>query len=349
MPVTINARRLGRLLELTGKHMADESTESLNGIRLDVDATHLHLVASDRYTIAAARYRLGSDHDGTPLAHTIPSDFVQPLTAWLDAQQGHSYIEISTNTGRLVFAGPHSEMRVPVTDGTEYVDWRRILHTAAHNPAVPAPYTGLSSSLLGKWAVHEGRIRMRVVDTDKPVMIFAEDFVGAHMPLRFTGTTNSANDTFEDALSAWGWAEAPGEPVDLATAPPVDVPARRYDVTKDVGETEKNLLRQTLASTSDLVDADIDDRAAIVAHAQVGVHAWMAYRYLNALYAADPRRAAEVVTDVADQLDSGEIGEWAWDAATAAGHDPDAWHKEREAAKAKQTETARTHHGCEDD
>jgi hypothetical protein len=63
----------------------------------------------------------------------------------------------------------------------------------------------------------------------------------------------------------------------------------------------------------------------------------MAFRYLDALYQVDPRAAQEVVKDTAEQLDSGEICEWAWDAAEEAGHKPKQWRDDYEKALAEQT------------
>jgi hypothetical protein len=61
-----------------------------------------------------------------------------------------------------------------------------------------------------------------------------------------------------------------------------------------------------------------------------GSYAWSAYRLLQALKKADPDLAEATVLDLNEQLESGEIGEWAWSEAEAAGHNPQKWHDDYE-------------------
>jgi hypothetical protein len=92
-----------------------------------------------------------------------------------------------------------------------------------------------------------------------------------------------------------------------------------------------------LRSTSNSFDVEYfgEDREALYAYIRAGVADWMAYRYLDALYRVDPRAARAVVQDTADELDSGEIGEFAWEAAEKAGHKPKQWQDDYEAAVQK--------------
>jgi hypothetical protein len=71
---------------------------------------------------------------------------------------------------------------------------------------------------------------------------------------------------------------------------------------------------------------------------QSGVYAWSAYRILQALKKADPDLAETTVRELNEQLESGEIGEWAWDEAEAAGHTPQQWQDEDEARQKKLAE-----------
>jgi len=104
----------------------------------------------------------------------------------------------------------------------------------------------------------------------------------------------------------------------------------------------EELLRQTLAATEGLFNAPSDDPGALAAYALSGVHAWSAHRFLTALMKADPDLAADTAADLAEQLDSGEIGEWAWDAAVEAGHDPQQWADARAQARAEKPRTTNT-------
>ena len=111
----------------------------------------------------------------------------------------------------------------------------------------------------------------------------------------------------------------------------------RFEAPRDIRETAANLLRGVLDSTSKAFDCDFDgDRDAWYAHIRSGVSDWMAYRFLDALHQVDPRAAQQVVNDTAEQLDSGELGEWAWDMAEESGFEPKKWNEEQEARVAKQ-------------
>ena len=112
------------------------------------------------------------------------------------------------------------------------------------------------------------------------------------------------------------------------------------------------MLRQTLRSTSEMFGAEMDTakgRAAFNAWVHSGIYAWSAYRILQALKKADPDLAEATVRDLNEQLESGEIGEWAWDESEQAGHNPQQWHddyeahlKKRAEEKAAQAEAAAT-------
>lgn len=338
MTVTINAHQLGRLIDKTITHIGSEDTEPLHGIRLDVDSTFLYAVASDRYTLAVARYRLNDDEQGgEPFARLIPADYLRSLREWISTQIGHACITISTDENRLVFTSPHTELRIAVSPSLMFPDWRGLLRTMAEQTVDGEPFPALRSGFMQRWA-HAGDIlRVRVTADLKAVLVFGEDFIGAQMPSRYAGVGPVKEETFEQASELWRWTLAAGERgVDMATDMPEADPGSRYECTKDVRETGESLLQEVLRSTRDVTDADYDDdRDLWLAHIRIGVANWMAYRYLDALYQADPRKAATVVADVAEQLDSGEIGEWAWDTAEESGYDPQKWHDDYENAVAE--------------
>jgi hypothetical protein len=103
-----------------------------------------------------------------------------------------------------------------------------------------------------------------------------------------------------------------------------------------VAELAEQMLRQTLRSTTEMFGADFDTeqgRGAFNAWVHSGIYAWSSFRLLEALKKADPDLAEETVRDLNEQLESGEIGEWAWDAAEEAGHNPQQWHDDYEAHK----------------
>lgn len=338
MSVTINAHQLKLLLDQTADHMGHEGIEQLHGIRLDVDSQYLYAVATDRYTLAAARYRLNhGDQNQEPWARLIPGDIVPALRQWIDTMKGAEYITISTAKDRLVFDGPLADLTVATNTALEYPDWRGLLRTIAAQTIDGEPFPALNTDFLPRWAAIRQSLRTRVTADQKAVLFFGRDFIGAQMPSRGGGLGPSEDQTFENAHSLWSWTLAAGATdVDMASLPQPQ--PCHWEVTRDVQETAANLLRGVLDSTSNAFNADSfdGDHDAWYAHIRAGVADWAAYRYLDALHQVDPRAALAVVADTAEQLDSGELGEWAWDMAEQAGHNPQKWQDEQQARVAKQ-------------
>lgn len=339
MSVTINAHQLKLLLDQTADHMGHDGFEPLHGIRLDVDSQYLYAVATDRYTIAAARYRLGnSDQNQESWARLIPGDIVPALREWIESMKGATYITISTtDEARLVFEEALSEFRVAVTLSLEFPDWRGLLRTIAAQTVEGEPFPALNTDFLPRWSAIRQSLRIRVTADRKAVLFFGENFIGAQMPSNGGSIGPAKEQTFEAAHDLWLWTLAAGATdVDMASLPQPE--PSNWEATKSVEETAANLLRGVLDSTSNAFDTNYfdGDRDAWYAHIRAGVADWMAYRYLDALHQVDPRAAQQVVNDTADELDSGELGEWAWDMAEQAGHNPKKWQEDHEARVAKQ-------------
>lgn len=337
LSVTINAHQLKLLLDQTVDHMGHENVEPLHGIRLDVDSQYLYAVASDRYTIAAARYRLAdSDQNQEPWARLIPGDIVPALREWIDTMKGAEYVTISTAKDRLVFDGPLADLTVATNAALEYPDWRGLLRGIAAQTVEGEPFPALNTDYLPRWAAIRQSLRTRVTADRKAVLFLGENFIGAQMPTNGGSIGPAKEQTFESAQSLWLWTLAAGaKDIDMASLPEPE--PSRFEATRDIRETAANLLRGVLDSTSNVFDTDYDgDRDAWFAHIRSGVSDWMAYRFLDALHQVDPRAAQAVVNDTADQLDSGELGEWAWDIAEESGFNPKKWNDDHEARVAKQ-------------
>lgn len=337
MSVTINAHQLLRLIDQTRNHIGRERNEQLHGIRLDVDSRYLYAVASDAYTLAVARYSLSQGDEGQePFARTIPATYLQPLREWASALPGAEWVAISTAQDRLVFEGAQTDFGFAVSLGLEFPDWRGILRKAVDQTVEGELFPALNSGLLQRFGDTEDVLRVRFTASEKPAVLFGVDFIGAQMPIRQTEHAPIEQASFADAYNSWYWTLAAGSKDADMTAMPTDE-RPRYEVTTDVLETTEGLLRGVLRSTSNSFDTSSfdEDREAMYAHIRAGVADWMAYRYLDALYRVDPRAAKAVVTDTADELDSGEIGEFAWEAAEAGGHSPKQWQDDYEAAMQK--------------
>lgn len=340
MSVTINAHQLKLLLDQTVDHIGSEHIEALHGIRLDVDAHYLYAVATDRYSLAVARYALNhADEDQTPWAVTVPGDFVPSLRQWINSLKGAAYITISTANDRLVFDGPLTGLNTAINAGIEFLDWRGLLRNMIENSVDSEPFPALNSKMLANFNA-ANMLRVRLTGNEKPVLLFGQDFIGAQMPARYAGIYPAKDETFATAHQAWSWTLSAGSTDANTDGPAYQEERSRYEVTTDTRETGEALLRQTLQSGWDMHGKSRTAPDEFHAHVAAAVNGWMAFRYLDALHNVDPRAAAGIVAEVAEELDSGEIGEFAWDASEKAGFDPQKWHDDYEAFKRKLTEKA---------
>ncbi|WP_372412028.1 hypothetical protein [Streptomyces luteireticuli] len=340
---TLNAHNLARLIRTTAPHTAADGVglDALDGIRFDSDGTHLHAIASDRYTVAVARARLITP--GEPFARTVHCPDIAALRAWVDAHHGEAALTLTTEAGRLVLDGPRGTLRIPVTDGEKFPDWRKLLHTALADVPNDAPCTRWTSRLWERWQHANHEVHTWHAGGENPLIVVGTDVIGLQAPHRLRTPTLDQADTPADALDAWktSLGTDTGQRLDLADALPQ--PRRTaHTAASTVPEKTEELLRQTLNATNGLFNAPSDDPGAVAAYALSGVHAWAAYRFLKALVKADPDLAADTAADLAEQLDSGEIGEWAWDAAVEAGHDPQQWADDRDQARAEKPSTTDT-------
>ncbi|MEV7394904.1 hypothetical protein [Streptomyces sp. NPDC091215] len=337
MSFTINAHQLGRLLNQTAEHMGGEYNEQLYGIRLEGDARYLYAIASDAYTLAVARHPLNDgDQDQEPFARTIPAAYLRSLREWIDSFGGAQWVTVSVAEDRLFFEGPLTNLSIAVDTALEFPDWRGILRKALDQTADSEPIPALNSGFLARFGATGHVLRVRFTADQKPAVLIGPDFIGAQMPTRSTVHAPAADQSFAAASDSWLWTLAAGsKDADMAVMPADE--RSRYAVTTDVQETAEGLLRGVLRSTKNSFDVGYfgEDREALYAYIHAGVSDWVAYRYLDALYRVDPRAAQAVVTDTADELDSGELGEFAWEAAEEAGHSPKKWQDDYEAAVQK--------------
>ncbi|MFE0647439.1 hypothetical protein ACFVZH_02460 [Streptomyces sp. NPDC059534] len=340
MSITVNAHQLGLLIDKTIAHIGDETIKPLHGIRLDVDGRYLYAVASDRYTLAAARYKL--NHDDTaqePWACTIPGTSLKALREWTAGHKGGIDIGIQLDDNVATFNSAQATFSVNVDCGLEFPDWRGLIHTMTEYAVEEQPFPSFNSSMLARFGNAESYLHVRLTADRKAALLVSEDFIGAVMPTDSRGLGPVSLETFEKARDLWQWTlAAGGKGVEMDTAmPKPDQPAT--GAVRTVPAAGEESLREVLRATWDLHDVDYHaDGDLWFAYIRVAVANWIAFRYLDALHQVDPRAARQVVEDTAEQLDSGEIGEWAWDTAKQAGHDPQQWENEHRNAVAAHRE-----------
>ncbi|MFD3728806.1 hypothetical protein [Streptomyces sp. NPDC058671] len=332
MSVTLNAHQVGRMLDRTADHIADEYTPVLHGIRIEADATFLYAVATDQSTLAIARYR-HHGLDGAPIARTLPARALPALRRWLTDQPGSDPVTLTLADSKIRFTAPHGEMTLTVDDDQKYIGWRGLVRDIIEQTAAGTECAcpALTTQMFGRFAAADERLRVWTNPGRQPVLLAGEDFLGAQMPVRsrHEGFDTGLADDLDHVRNLWD--DSPTDADGLTPAPMPTGSRPLHDASRTPTDTVEALLHQTMRSTHDLIEESSDSPKAVAAHAAAGVMAWTAYRYLDALHRADPKLAAQIIAEVDDELDSGEIGEFAYDAATAAGLDPQKWQDDLEA------------------
>jgi hypothetical protein len=176
--------------------------------------------------------------------------------------------------------------------------------------------------MLARWKAADTHLRVWQTEAEKPLVLVGDDFLGMQMPRRYQGDAQDRAAVISD----WSGSLGKGDGEAMAALPEPGA----------VAELAEEMLRQTLRSTTEMFGADMDTekgRGAFNAWVHSGIYAWSSFRFLQALKKADPDLAEATVRDLNEQLESGEIGEWAWDAAEEAGHNPKAWQDDYEAHK----------------
>ncbi|MCX5253552.1 hypothetical protein OOK27_05115 [Streptomyces canus] len=330
---TINAHKLQRLIRQTRPHISpDDTVPPINGIRFECDGVHIHALASDRFTFAAARAKVREETDTWSV--TVAEKDLGWLTGWLETHKGDTILDLTAGDDGLTITDDHGKLVVPAKDHT-FPKWQGMFRDALKDASTSGDLVSVDTEMLARWKAADSHLRVWQTAPEKPLLFVGEDFLGMQMPCRYQGDDKDR----AAVLSNWsGSLGKGGEPAETLT--PLPEPGA-------VAEMAESMLRQTLRSTSEMFGADFDTetgRGAFNAWVHSGIYAWSAYRLLQALKKADPDLAETTVRDLDEQLESGEIGEWAWDEADAVGHNPKAWQDEYNDHLKKRAEEQRASH-----
>lgn len=312
---TINAHKLQRLIKQTRTHVSpDDTLPPINGIRFECDGVHIHALATDRYTFAVARTKVREETD--TWSATISEKTLGWLTLWLEAHKGDTILNLSVSADGLTITDDAGKLTVPADD-TTFPKWQHLFRDALQDASTSGDLVNVDTKMLGRWKHADTHLRVWQSADEKPLLLIGEDFLGLQMPCRYSGDNKDRAEVLGEWIGSLG--KKKGESAE--TLAPLPQPGA-------VAEMAEEMLRQTLRSTGEMFGADMDTakgRGAFNAWVHSGIYAWSAYRLLQALKKADPDLAEATVRDVSEQLESGEIGEWAWDEAEAAGHNPQKW------------------------
>ncbi|MFF4489485.1 hypothetical protein ACFY0F_23800 [Streptomyces sp. NPDC001544] len=327
---TINAHKLQRLIKQTRPHISpDDTLPPINGIRFECDGIHIHALATDRYTFAVARAKVREETDTWAL--TVSENDLNWFTAWLETHEGDTILNLTASDDGLTVTDDRGNLVVPAKNHM-FPKWQGLFRDALTDAATSGDLVSVDTKMLARWKHADTHLRVWQTADEKPLILVGDDFIGLQMPARYSG------DDKDRAAVLSNWSGTFGQSSEKAeTMAPLPQPGA-------VAEMAETMLRQTLRSTAEMFGADMDTEAgsaAFDAWVRSGIYAWSAYRILQALKKADPDLAEATVRDLNEQLESGELGEWAWDEAEQAGHNPQQWHDEYEAhLKKRATESA---------
>jgi hypothetical protein len=318
---TINAHRLQRIIKQIRPHVSpDDTLPIINGIRFECDGVHVHALATDRYTFAAARVKVREETDNWSI--TIDDSDLDWFTAWLNTHEGDTILNLAATETDLTVTDDRGSLTVPGRND-KFPKWQGMFRDALQNAAAPAAMVSVDTKMLARWNHADTHLRVWQTEPEKPLVLVGEDFLGMQMPCRYSG------DNPDRAAVIGDWSGSLGEGDSTETMASLPEPGA-------VAEMAEAMLRQTLRSTTEMFGADFDTehgRGAFNAWVHSGIYAWSSFRLLEALKKADPDLAETTVRDLNEQLESGEIGEWEWDAAAQAGHNPQQWQDDYEAHK----------------
>ena len=112
---TINAHKLQRLIRQTRPHVSpDDTVPPINGIRFECDGVHIHALASDQYTFAAARAKVREETDTWSV--TVAEKDLGWLTGWLETHKGDTILDLAVGADGLTITDDNGKLTVPAKD-----------------------------------------------------------------------------------------------------------------------------------------------------------------------------------------------------------------------------------------
>lgn len=207
--ISIPASDLRRMFKQVTPHMLnpDDYLPVISAIRLEARDGWLYAVATDRYTIAAARHQIGGTLNQT--GH-IPGRLVPALTTWLDnaADDGHTVsldLPVDEEECRVVLAAGglgNFTVRYDAADYEKFPGWRKLLHAALTCEPGPIPLTGFTTRFLARWQHAAEELITWQEAPGKPLVLLDRrgTFAGLHMPIGFH---NDPSVTRQGAAAGW--------------------------------------------------------------------------------------------------------------------------------------------------
>jgi hypothetical protein len=315
---TLPAHHLAAMLDQVRPHAHDrDDLPAIAGVHLDSDGTHLHAVATDRFTIAVARRRL---YTGETWAVTVATPHVAYLTGFAEAHNRRDTVTIDVTPGQLTVSSNQGRVTMPTVDG-EFPNWRALFNKHLAENAETIDVAGLNTRQMRRWENAGWPVQTFQNGPTKPLFVIGDDMLGMQTAVRYEGGPD------RKALLT-DWAGSLGDATDPAAELPIPEP------NSAIGQMVESLLHSVAISTDNMMDMPRPiDGLLLGAHAMASVNAWIGFRLLRALQDIDPQRAEQITAELSDELEAGDFSEAAWEYAVEAGHDPEKWVEEHQARR----------------
>ncbi|MFF7248974.1 hypothetical protein ACFZBU_34265 [Embleya sp. NPDC008237] len=198
------------MLRDVAPHMGtDDTLPAWFGIRVEADDRHVHLIATDRYTLAVARR--AAPRIGTWTARLTPTD-VKALDALCRISRTHNVELAHDGTRPTVRVDTHTLiLDNPDTDHDAFPNWKPLVRKALAAASAPTREVAVNARYLARW----GRALSRSESSEPALITTAEpggplvvarglDFIGLQMPVKVNvpDTDRSPMDKIRDA---WTW------------------------------------------------------------------------------------------------------------------------------------------------
>lgn len=196
--ITIADYTLGRLVSQAKPHMAERSDyETLQVLNFDYDGRHLHVWATNRFTVGVSRTAV-INADDEPWTAVIGRLQVPELQAAIRLLDAHSVHLERAKSSLILFNGTGTRVALELTDQKTPLDWRAFMLPPLDAQPADARMA-MTPKFFAAWKNLPGPVQMWSTGEGKPVLISAPDFLGAQMPVR----RNSEDDTLLRELESW--------------------------------------------------------------------------------------------------------------------------------------------------
>ncbi|MFF4536601.1 hypothetical protein [Streptomyces aureus] len=183
---TINAHRLQRIIKQTRPHVSsDDTLPVINGIRFECDGVHIHALATDRYTFAAARVKVREEAEAWSI--TIAESDLDWVTAWVKTHDGDTILNLQATETGLTITADRGSLVVPGRD-EPFPKWQGMIRDVLEN-ASSGDLVNLDTKMLARWKAADTHLRVWQTEAEKPVVIIGHDFIGMQMPSRYNSDT----------------------------------------------------------------------------------------------------------------------------------------------------------------